>query len=392
MVLKMIPTDTTYLSRRYKNSIPHDVREGMHHIIGILNARKEHVQEVVFLENFSKDLEQSIVHASDIYKGLVVKMKPEFKFEKADIAWLHPNFAQVRAVYPGGEFDELRKKELDLGSSCGTYSVAHEDDIGTLQMTRYTIVDMHIPNVGARIVKDWLRGSTVKEAYEQYLTAPLKGYSNIQECAKAQCNELSEDLNVTEEAIQTWFTNVFHRDSGVIQFSNHSIVENGKGTLIQISPLYGYMMVKERCNVPSDLMSKDDFVNVSELKESQVQRIFSRCHWGESAINSTALRKPIPNWGDFFSGQRYKMEEVHFASSEKVTPLMDPKYLHTMSALSHQIDKGRSAHHYEDKIQVVSSDEMIAKLLAMGKNRILNPDFYNEGHLYLPREWIKELS
>ena len=388
----MIHTDTTYLSRRYKNSIPHDVREGIHDIVGILGTRKENVQEVVFLENFSKDLEQSIIHGSNIYKGLVVKMKPDFKFQSADIAWLHPHFAQIRAVYPGGEFAPLREKQLDIGSSCGTYTVAHEDDIGSLQMTRYTIVDMHISSAGSRIVKEWLRGSTVKEAYEQYLTAPLKGYSNIQECTRAQCDDLSEDLNVTEEAIQTWFTNVFHRDSGIIQFSNHSIVENGKGSLIKISPLYGYMMIKGRCNVPSDLLSKDDFVNVSKLKESQIKRIFSKCHWGSSVVNSTALRKPFSNWGDFFSGQRYKMEEAHFASSEEVTPLMHPKYLHTMTALSHQIGEGRNKYHYEDKIEVSSSDKMIARLLDMGKHSILNPEFYNDGNLYLPREWIEELS
>ena len=88
---------------------------------------------------------------------------------------------------------------------------------------------------------------TVKQAFESYLTSPLKGFNNIQDCVRGQCDLLAEDLDIVHDDVrpapQIWYTNVFHRDAGVIQFSNHSIVNQNGGALVHISPLYGYLKV-----------------------------------------------------------------------------------------------------------------------------------------------------
>ena len=145
-------------------------------------------------------------------------------------------------------------------------------------------------------------------------------------------------------------------------------------------------------NIPSDLLSADDFVNVSKLRRDQVQGIFTRCHWGSNIINSTALRKPIASWSALLSGERFKMEEAHFAPTDRVTPLLQPKYLHTMTAQGAQLTQGMgNKYNHEDKIQLKSSDRMIANLLTQGQHAILNPEYYKNGHLYLPRAWVEKL-
>ena len=385
----MIDSRTSLLSARYNGQIPSDVRESMHEVVSLLSSRADEVNSVTFLETFSKDLEQSILQNTSVYKGLVVSVKPDFVFQAEDIAWVHPNFCQTRSLFPGGEFASLRNKTLHLGSSAGVYATMSEDDVGIMQKTFYTVVDYHIPHASERVVSEWLKGSTAKEAYEQYLTSPLKGFSNIQECASSQALDLAVDLNVVEGAIATYHTNVFHKDKGAILFSNHAFNDTG---LVNISPLHGFMAVSRAGYIPSDLSSADEFVNVSDLDDKQVARIFNSCHWGSSIVNSVALRKPIEGWQGLFSGQRYKLTEAHFASSDAVTPKLAPRYLHVMSATADQLAEGVGMdYHHENKIKIESSHEVVTRLLDM-KADILNPEYYSSGHLYLPRDWVNDLA
>ena len=53
-------------------------------VMHVLNQQRNHVNSVLFLENFNKDTDMSLFLNKDIFKGVVVSLKDDYKLSEKD--------------------------------------------------------------------------------------------------------------------------------------------------------------------------------------------------------------------------------------------------------------------------------------------------------------------
>ena len=132
------------------------------------------VVSLQLLPNFEKDHDVSLKYGTDIFKGMVVAVHPDYPLSEKDIMWMHPHAYQCRAIFEGGTFNHLSLPDME--ASAGIYNVSSIDDIGAQCNQRYTIVDTHLPFVN--------KAATPKQAYEN--------------------NRKSETLASVNESLKSW--------------------------------------------------------------------------------------------------------------------------------------------------------------------------------------------
>ncbi len=357
--------NTDALARRY-TKIPDAITQAAAQVWAHLQKQSDNVVSVEFLANFNKDHDMSLRHNTDIYKGLVVTVKPKYALDDTDIMWMHPQAYQCRAIYQGGEFEAMELP--DMNASVGTYNTSTVDDIGTHVTNKYTIIDTRMPFVRS--------AATPQEAYDN-----ATKHETLDHCAQIadhlQCGAMVDHA----------FTNLFLKGSGEYAFYNHAFMKKG---IVHVSPLLGYRTVSAPGNFDSDCLAEEDYVDIGSLSPQQQEALFSKCGWdGDNTVNTYAFRKPYTKMTNV--GTHYRLLEGHF-SSTPIHEQMSIKKLYDLTPDLTGTDIRRFGDRVHDtSIELPVTPAIMKRLMGVEGFQIINPQYVRGESLHIPRNVVHQL-
>lgn len=325
-------------------------------------TRSPHFVDVVFLPNFQLDHDNSLLHQTEIYKGLIVSVQPDYVITSEDKMWLHPNIAQCRALFDGGAFQKTTGLPL-MNASAGIYRTNSIDALGDEISKTYTVIDTHLE-------QQWQ--GTVQEIYSnKYQTDVLN-----------QCKNIAEKLGAGELCSAS-YTNMLYRGSNSFHFYNAAYKDQG---LVLLSPLIGYRMVNAKDH-PADFI--DETQHLVDLNPQQLQSIYKKCKWeGHELINTAVIKQMLPIET---KGTQYRTVQVSVARTP-IQDLLTPQQHLAMTPSNANIPLDQSCHKYlrNNKIRLPYNENNIQKLLAL-KDEFPILNMYNNGQLTLSREIVARI-
>lgn len=324
--------------------------------------KSEFFVDVKFMPNFQLDHDNTLLHGRDIYKGLVVTLKPGYQLTAADAIWMHPNNAQCRALFNGGNYVEQNNLP-STNAVVGTYQTTHIDELGDEVNNTFTIVDTHLH-------QEW-EGDIENVYSNKYQTEVLN-----------KCKETASHLGA-ENMISASYTNMIFKGANTFHYYNGVYRDTG---LVLLSPLRGYVMVQGKDHA-ADLVDENN--HLENLNKAQLTSIHNRCSWvGERLVNTFVLKKTLDT---AVSGTSYRPLQI----SVSQTPIhgnLTPRQLLTLSPKLKDIPDNVFApeHVQEEKIKLAYSTDLIRKLLEI-RNECPILNMYNNGILTLPRYIVEKI-
>ena len=360
--------DLSALSERYGN-IPAHLQEEADSVWSQLQQQSSHVISAKVTQNFGIDDENTKLYGTKVHKGIIVSLKPGYVIS-ADDTWLHPNLNQCRALYNGGTYTEINDL-APTNCSAGVYSVETINSVGELDSKPHTLVDIHLSD-SSEIRKNW-NNETVESIY----TTSLR--DRTLEEVEAYATRLG-----AQDKLRADFTNILYRGRGEFHFYNNAYKEAG---LVLVSPLVGYKLIDGKDHA-SDYLS-DSIIDVNKLAPKQQQALYSKAYWEScEIINPFVTRKSFSPLG-----ADYRMQKGNFSATNIVKHL-SPSEILRMTPVAKNLPSGRNffEHFSNSELEIPVTDLTMQTLL---DNRdlveILNPSFYRDGKLILPRSIVEQL-
>jgi hypothetical protein len=363
--------DTSRLSAFY-GTIPQELRSSLMRVQEVLGSQPDKVNRIVFLENFGRDECASLERGAPVFTGLRVDLSDTYQLSEKDKLWLHPSYAHLTSMRPGGQQVEVKLPPFDC--SAGIYKVHDVNPIlGQSEYTDHSIVGLHA-NKQIRF------HGTVGDAYEQ---ARQGGWREEVLQREAQ---IAEKMRSGDLVHQQW-TNLFQRGQTQISYFSGA-TPRSKINLVHISPLLGYVSDNgAHDTAPSNMFSHDQIIDVSSLGKQGQKRIFESCRWDtEQLQNPYVMQHPLVGWRGAVQGQHYEMSGGKFSNCGDVVDLFSPGAQIRMTPDSESEYEGAS-----DTVRVRATDDLLQHLLASRDNLgLLHPDVYDGHFLKLHRQALGE--
>ena len=358
--------DQSALTERY-GSIPLDLQEEANSIWAQLQQQEDQVIGVKFTKNFGVDNENTKLLGRKIHKGVIVSLKPGYVISSED-SWLHPNLNQCRALYEGGLFTEISDL-AQTNCSAGVYSVDKINSIGDLVSVPNTVVDVHLKDA-ASIRNNW-NGETVEAVYT----------TSLRDRTLEEVHDYATKLG-GQNKLRADFTNILYRGRGEFHFYNNAYKEAG---LVLVSPLIGYKLVSGTDHA-ADYLS-NEVIDIKKLHPSQQRSLYSKAYWEScELINTFVTRKSFSN-----AQADYRMKKGNFSAADIVQHLNPKEILELTPSAEHVPEtRGIWEHFRANELEIPITSLTMQTLLDHRDNiHILNPDFYREGKLILPRDIVE---
>lgn len=358
--------DVSALTSRY-GTIPLHLQEEANDIWAHLQQQADQVISVKFTKNFGVDSENTKLLGAKVHKGVIVSLKPGYKISSED-TWLHPNLNQCRALYDGGLYTEISDL-APTNCSAGVYSVEKINAIGDLVPTPHTVVDVHLKDT-AEIRNNW-NGETVEAVYT----------TTLRDRTLEEVHDYAIKLGA-QNKLRADFTNILYRGRGEFHFYNNAYKEAG---LVLVSPLIGYKLIQGQDHAADFLSS--EVIDVKKLHPDQQRSLYSKAYWEScELINTFVTRK------SFASVQAdYRMQKGNFSAANIVHHL-NPKEILQLTPSAEHVPEGRGIweHFRANELEIPITKLTMQTLLDHRDNiHILNPDFYRDGKLILPRDVVE---
>lgn len=338
--------------------------------------------------NFAKDIEQSLRHSVDIYKGVTVTLPTGYVLSKVDKAWLHPDLMKTRSVYSRSALDQSANVG-DFSSLAGSYYTHKVDDIGSIKKEEFTVVDtgIELENIWSELFE----GMTVKQAYTKLCLTKLEN-NGVKKTILNTSIDKANFIAKNNKPKSTYHYNMLYKGAGSYLFYNHVMKPvNGKA-LVHISPLIGFVEQNTTTEIHSDLLSEKDFLDVNKFQAEQRNRAYSDCYWtGGNVINTFTLRKPIANYKNLIKNSVvYRMEKGVFSPNPIVDKLpVDIILFLTPEAKNiprRKFDQDLS----KNVVKMKASEDTLKKLTKYYKSMFKEHLFDGE-HLLLPRDIVQRI-
>ena len=368
--------DTSQLKKVYPSGIPANVQAHIDHLSS-LNLK------MVLMPNFGKDVEQSLKHGIDIFKGMQVVLPSDYTLSEKDKAWFHPDLFRTRAMYKHTTVDQSANIS-DFGSLVGTYFRHTVDELGSIKKEKVKVVDNGIE------IKDWANwfNNSIKEVYSKMQLTKINNKSFIATTLNT-ANSLADAT-----PIQSYNYNMLYKGATGYHFYNHVMKPVNNKALVHVSPLIGFAEVSTTKAIQSDLLSERDYLDVNNLKEDQRTRAFVDCYWkGDSAVNTFCMRKPIPNYNQFIkNADIYRMEKGVFSPNPIVDKLPVDIILF-LTPESQNIPDARKSQFHNDVqnnlIRVKATTETLNKMIHQYRD-LFKEHLIDGEHLVLDRHLVSD--
>lgn len=339
--------------------------------------------------NFAKDIEQSLRHSVDIYRGLTVTLPTGYVLTEADKAWLHPDLIKTRSVYSRSALDQSANVG-DFSSLVGSYYTHKVDDIGSIKKEEFTVVDtgVDVENIWSELFK----GMSVKQAYTKLALTKLENNGKTKSILNTSIDK-ANFLAKNNNPKATYHYNMLYKGSGSYLFYNHVMKPvNGKA-LIHISPLIGFVEQSTSSEIHSDLLSERDFLDVNKLKAEQRNRAYSDCYWtGGNVVNTFTMRKPVSNYKNLIKNSVvYRMEKGVFSPNPIVDKLpVDIILFLTPEAKNvptRKFEQDLSKNIVKMRANEITLQKLTKYYKSMFKDHLIDGD-----HLLLPRDIVERIA
>ena len=344
--------DITALQKVYTEKIPENVQN---HI----DELKSLGLDIKLMANFSKDIEQSLAHGTDIYKGMQVEMPLDYKLTEKDKLWFHPDLLRSRSIHKMSNFNASK---LEIFSSVvGSYYRNVVTDLGDVKQEKFVIVDTGIQDV-VKPLWDKFFNKSLKDVYTQLQFAKEENTSLIH-----LATENAKKI-VQSEVLSSYKYNMLYKGNGKYHFFNHVMKPTNGKVLVHVSPLIGFFEKNTAEPLSSDLLSEQDYIDVNKLKQEQVNRVFNACNWtGDNVVNTFTMRKPIQQYKEFMKDTViYRMEKANFSNSNVVDKLPLNIILFLTPESSKLPETKRDQFHSDvsnDLIRIKATESSLAKLI-----------------------------
>lgn len=371
--------DTTQLQKVYTEKIPDTVQS---HI----NELESLGLDIKLMPNFSKDIEQSLSHDTNIYKGMQVEIPLNYKLSEKDKMWFHPDLFRSRSLHKASDFNASNLEKFS--SVVGSYYKNVVTDLGDIRQERYVIVDTGIQDIVKPMWNDFF-GKTIKEVYSKLQFAKVEN-SPLLHLSTQQIKKIT-----SSEMLSSYKYNMLYKGNGKYHFFNHVMKPTQGKALVHVSPLIGFFETKTSEAVASDLLSEQDYIDVNQLKKSQVNRVFNACNWtGDNVVNTFTMRKPVPNYKEFMRNSVvYRMEKAHFSASNIVDKLPLNIILFLTPESSKVPENKRDQFHSDvtnNLIRLQATESSLAKLIPYYKE-LFKSEFMDGKDLVISRELAKKI-
>lgn len=352
---------------------------------------KKGVLSVTLLSNFGKDMEMSMKHDTNIYRGMILQLSSNYVFSEYDRLWLHPELCKGRSMYDGGNKNMSTEVNIDkFNSSVGVYSTHSIDEIGAYKQETYTIVDSGMEEQSDVLTSNWMLGNmSIRDAYQEVVGAKLVKQ------AQAKRDSIAK-LYGANDKVQTSNYNMLYSDGRSYHFYNHAIKPSNGKALLNISPLIGCAMVSsDEKHIESDLLSTNNYIDVNKLSEEQRVRTYESCKWeGKNIVNTFTMRKPLDNYKTLLESHNvtmYRLENGYFSANpvqnklpaDIVLYLTPEKELIPQAAVCHQ-------HIRDGSLDMPASLENITKLMKSHWRDLISKKYIRGDMLILPRDMVKQ--
>lgn len=355
---------------------------------------KKGVLSVTLLSNFGKDMEMSMKHDTNIYRGMILQLSSNYVFSEYDRLWLHPELCKGRTMYDGGNKNmstEVNEVNIDkFNSSVGVYSTHSIDEIGAYKQETYTIVDSGMEEQSDVLTSNWMLGNmSIRDAYQEVVGAKLVKQAQVKRDSIAK-------LYGANDKVQTSNYNMLYSDGRSYHFYNHAIKPSNGKALLNISPLIGCAMVlSDEKHIESDLLSTNKYIDVNKLSEEQRVRTYESCKWeGKNIVNTFTMRKPLDNYKTLLESHNvtmYRLENGYFSANpvqnklpaDIVLYLTPEKELIPQAAVCHQ-------HIRDGSLDMPASLENITKLMKSHWRDLISKKYIRGDMLILPRDMVKQ--
>jgi hypothetical protein len=400
----------------YKSGAPAEVEGGKALVLGVLNIQPDMVRKVEFLENFQKSSVESAISGEARYQGLVVSLDAGYKLSTKDRVWMNGMYGECSSVFPmqTNHFIKLEDNMMvadDSTSVAGTYETHACDPMtGETDVKHFCVVNISAGDTSRELSERWtLNGMTIKEAYECAATEKLAGslegqeekiYDSIKDYTSDITHQLAGQFHVTDAStVQT--SNGFVRSKGGgVHFLNAAIPSLPSGSLCHVSPLHGYVVFphsKERNFYPSNLLASGQYVDVNKISASQRNSIFTRANWnGDTTVNPYALRKQIQGWNEVLPKPEtiMRMRCANFARDPRESEALQTRDVLMMTPSNIRNESIPFPEHVRNNlVRLHGDDRTVMKLVTLRNDKwhVLNPEYYEDGMLTLPRELAEKL-
>ncbi len=395
--------DTTELNQRYPNGIPEKLKEDLAKFENLINNKG--VVRVKILSNFGQDLEQSYTKGYPIYKGFVIELNRDYKLSEHDKFWLHPQLMKTRNLYKSNGADvkeKVAKTNFDISayaSSVALYCTHSFDEIGGYKEQNFVIVDTSKDDISETALDHWFNEkSLLKDVYNEMHTLKFDGQT-IKEHTDEYISNIVNEVGDLEKVSSSKY-NVFYKSNNSFLFYNHALKSEGnEKCLVHISPMMGYVSIKGRGKeFESDLMSTNQYLNISDFTEEQRRRAYINCKWdGKNVVNTFTLRKPVEHYKQWLGEEKtvsYRMENGYFSNTPHIVEKLAPKLVLFLTPESTLIPEEKEVYSHVKKniLKLPATEELLSKMIKNHWKKVFSKKYISSGdNLALPRELLKEL-
>lgn len=363
------------LQKRYPNGIPEELQEGISHFETL--SKKSGIRSIRLMSNFGKDIEQSLLNGTNVYKGLIIQLATNYELSDSDRSWFHPELSKARSLYEGKQ----KISDVDLGeinSVAGTYSTYSVDEVGGQKINNYTIVDTAVRELPKTTVNHWIvTRSVMKDVYKDYKTNKNEG-KTLQQAGQSLRDEIGGTPKLTNEYISLF------KGANSYHFYNHVIKSDGEALILQ-SALMGYSLQNKNGDIASDALK--GFMEINELSPAHRTRIYKDCSWSSSSLINTQVMR----LGDTVKGEAYRMVKARF-SPNNVTGLLDAATTLRLTPTRANIPKGVSCDEYTERdiIPFALKEETIQKVMKHHWRTLISSKFIRGDKFLLPRSIVEK--
>jgi len=383
--------DIEALQERYNSNIPSDVQEFVDRFEAL--SKKPGVKSIRLLSNFGKDVEMSLKHDVDIFRGFIIQLNSTYKLSQDDRMWLHPELCKGRSLYKGGNAVNTEVELSSFNSSVGFYSNHTVDEIGGFTVQNNVVVDTGIEKDAEVLLNSWLlSGSSMEDAYRESVKSKL-----VQKAQDAR-NKIAEEYGSKELELNSNY-NMLYSDGHSYYFYNHAIKPSQNGeAILNISPLMGCVKLTgiEDLAVESDLVSSNQYIDVSKLNETQRNRALVSCRWdGKNIANTFTFRKPIENYKNYLDKRKntvYRMQKGFF-SANAIHEKLPTDIVLFLTPKSQDIPEETNCHAHlrEDVLNIPGNAGNLQKVMPKFWKKLVDPKFIMGENILLPRSMVEEI-
>ena len=407
--------------------------------------RRETVSQITILPNFCIDRDmtnfmQTVfteLNGVNIYRGLLVELRPSYELSLSDFQWLYPQICKRRGIIKiakDASLENIKNRIRDLKemtiqdflkksetkneymlspfyNSVGIFECnSASQDWGTTDSSLAVGFDLSLDKFVLHFLYALINNNpniNVADFFKLLTTSKIEGQSLIQmvsEMAQGVCEYV---LNVEDHDLE-WITdqtyNYFYKTNHSYFFFNHAVnmlAMNKRPVAFQSSTLAGFVLLnnnitnKHPCHFsfPTDSGFTGEFYSHSDLSDRQKDRLLQAFHWQRHVIpfNTYLMQKTnnilTSSWKQFETKYQVVNEKFYRTNFNRLSTHNVYDYLHPENIINLQPGSKDAGVRFP-----LHSKHLIVQLLLdnykkFAEHGIINSSFYDSRRdmLLLPK-------